>query len=72
MVIPFSSKTEKIYPFEVLVKKQDSGLDVDSKLKIPQMRAIDKTRLSKYITTLSDEIIKEVEGAIKLHLGMGL
>jgi mRNA interferase MazF len=35
-VIPFSSKTDTIYPFEVLVKKAESGLSVDSKLKIPR------------------------------------
>ncbi|MDA8338696.1 MAG: type II toxin-antitoxin system PemK/MazF family toxin [Nitrospiraceae bacterium] len=69
-VIPFSSKTEKVYPFEVFVKKKDSGLDVDSKLKIPQMRAVDKERLTKYIGTLDNHLINEVENAIKLHLGM--
>ncbi|MBI5213976.1 MAG: type II toxin-antitoxin system PemK/MazF family toxin [Nitrospirae bacterium] len=70
MVIPFSSKTEKVYPFEVFVGKNDSGLDVDSKLKIPQMRAVDKERLTKYIGTLDSHLINEVENAIKLHLGM--
>lgn len=70
MVIPFSSRTEKVYPFEVLVKKQQSGLNIDSKLKIPQMRAVDKARLSKYIGTLNDQLLSDVEKAIKLHLAM--
>jgi mRNA interferase MazF len=70
MVIPFSSKTEKVYPFEVFVKKKASGLDVDCKLKIPQMRAVDKERLTKYIGTLDNHLINEIENAIKLHLGM--
>ena len=70
MVIPFSSKTENVYPFEVFVEKNDSGLDVDSKLKIPQMRAVDKERLTKYIGTLPEDKIKETENAIKLHLAM--
>ncbi len=70
MVIPFSSRTEKVYPFEVLVKKQQSGLNIDSKLKIPQMRAVDKARLSKYIGTLNDRLLSDAEKAIKLHLAM--
>lgn len=70
MVIPFSSRTEKVYPFEVLVKRQQSGLNIDSKLKIPQMRAVDKARLSKYIGTLNDQLLSDVEKAIKLHLAM--
>ena len=70
MVIPFSSKTEKVYPFEVLVSKEQSGLNIDSKLKIPQLRAVDKARMSKYIGTLNDELLADIEKAIKLHLAM--
>lgn len=70
MVIPFSSKTASVYPFEVFVGKGDSGLEVDSKLKIPQMRAVDKVRLKKYIGALNEDIIKEVEKGIKLHLAI--
>ena len=70
MVIPFSSKTERVYPFEVLVEKEDSGLEANSKLKIPQMRAVDKARLKKYIGTISNDILARVEKAIKLHLAI--
>lgn len=69
-VIPFSSKTDVIYPFEVLVKKDESGLPVDSKLKIPQMRAVDKTRLTRYTGAILEETMKDVEKAIRLNLAM--
>jgi len=69
-VIPFSSKTDKVYPFEVLVKKEESRLPVDSKLKIAQMRAVDKARLTSYVGTLHDDTLAAVERAIKLHLDM--
>jgi mRNA interferase MazF len=70
MVIPFSSKVEKVYPFEVFVSKEDSGLGVDSKVKVTQMRSVDKSRLKKYIGTLREDILEEIEKAIKLHLAM--
>jgi len=70
MVIPFSSKIGKVYPFEVFAKKGYSGLAVDSKLKIPQMRSVDKTRLKRYVGSLPDEILEEIEKAIKLHLAI--
>ncbi|MBM4136327.1 MAG: type II toxin-antitoxin system PemK/MazF family toxin [Nitrospira sp.] len=70
MVIPFSSKVDKVYPFEVFVRKEESGLDIDSKLKVTQMRSVDKSRLKKYIGILHNEILKEIEKAIKLHLAM--
>ena len=69
-VIPFSSKADTIYPFEVLVNKEESGLPVDSKLKIPQMRAVDKVRLTRYVGTVHEETIEKVEKAIKLHLAI--
>jgi mRNA interferase MazF len=69
-VIPFSSKVKTVYPFEVFVRKEDSGLEVDSKLKITQMRAVDKARLTKYIGTLLDALLEEVEKAVKLHLAI--
>lgn len=69
-VIPFSSKIDTIYPFEVLVKKDESGLPVDSKLKIPQMRAVDKIRLTRYAGTVHEETMEKVERAIMLHLAM--
>jgi len=70
MVISLSSKIDAIHSFEVLVKKEASGLDVDSKLKIPQMRAVDKKRLTKYIGTVPGSVIEETEKAIKLLLDM--
>lgn len=71
MAIPFSSKVERVFTFEVFVKKNDSRLDYDSKLKIPQMRAVDKSRLKSYIGTLSSDILEQVEDAIKIHLAIG-
>jgi len=70
MVIPLSSRIEKVYPFEVLVTKGESGLEADSKLKIPQMRSVDKGRLTKYIGTVGADILGRVETAIGLHLSL--
>lgn len=70
MVIPFTSKVEKVYPFDVFVDRKESGLDADSKLKIPQMRAVDKGRLKRYVGTVPDEKFEEINKAIKLHLSI--
>jgi mRNA-degrading endonuclease toxin of MazEF toxin-antitoxin module len=34
------------------------------------MRSVDKSRLTKYIGTLNDDLLSEIEKAIKLHLAM--
>jgi len=71
-VLPITSKTEKIYPFEVFILKEESKLLVDSKIKANQIRTIDKERLCKLMSRISEEKLKEVEQAILIHLGISL
>ncbi|MFH1051335.1 MAG: type II toxin-antitoxin system PemK/MazF family toxin [bacterium] len=71
-ILPITTSTRKIYPFEVLIKKNDSGLSSDSKIKANQIRTIDKQRLYKKISKLTSKKIIEVEEAIIIHLGINL
>lgn len=52
------------------MEKSESGLDLDSKLKIPQMRAVDKSRLSQRFGTVGEETLSAIEKAVRLHLEM--
>jgi mRNA interferase MazF len=67
-ILPITSNSGKIYPFEVLVTSEERGLRQDSKIKANQIRTIDKRRLYKYLGTLSSNKMKEVYAAIKIHL----
>jgi len=69
-VIPITSITEKVYPFETLLPSQESGLSKDSKAKCNQIRTIDKKRLVKSLGKVSVEKLKEIEGSLLIHLGM--
>ena len=69
-VLPITSKTLSVYPFEVLLEKEESSLPVDSKIKCNQVRTLDKSRLSRIIGQLSPDKIKEVEQALLIHLGI--
>lgn len=69
-VIPITSKTDKIYPFEVFISRHESRLPQDSKLKTNQIRTIDKKRLVKILANTSPQKLSEVEEAILIHLGM--
>ena len=66
-IIPITSKINKVYPFEVLIK---NALKKESKLKADQIRTIDKRRLKNKIAELSQEEIKEMEKALLIHLGI--
>ena len=54
-VIPVTSSTKKIYPFETLLLSKDSGLPKNSKIKCNQIRTIDKKRLVKLLGKVSFE-----------------
>jgi len=69
-VIPITSRTEKVYPFDVLFPPEISGLPKRSKAKCNQIRTIDKRRLIKSLGIISFEKLKEIEDALRIHLGM--
>lgn len=59
-----------MYPFETFISKTESKLPKDSKIKANQIRTIDKNRLIKCMSRLSEEKLQEVERAILIHLGI--
>lgn len=70
MAIPLTSqKLDKIHPHEVFIGKQ-KGLTKESKAKVSQMRAIDKSRLKSKLGNISSTQMSELNFAIKLHLGL--
>jgi mRNA interferase MazF len=69
-IIPLTSNTEKIYPFEVFIKQAIANLPKDSKAKTDQIRTIDKHRIIKEIGILPKELLSDVEVAIKTHLSL--
>jgi len=69
-LIPITASIEKIYPFEVFISGEDSGLPLDSKIKCNQIRTVDKLRLLKLVGGISIEIIKKVEEALLIHIGI--
>ena len=70
-IAPLTSNVSRIYPFKVLVAPEDSGLAKPSKVQAQQIRTISKQRIeSKAVRQLSNELMQQVEAAIKLHLGL--
>ena len=67
-IVPITSTTSKIYPFEVFLPKGEGNLINDSKAKCNQIRTIDKQRIQKRFGKISTEKLKEIEKAILIHL----
>ena len=68
-IVPITSNTKKIYPFEVLLEIKDSGLPKRSKIQCHQVRTISKLRIaSRRLSILNERAIACVDAALKLHL----
>lgn len=70
-IIPITSNTTQVYPFEVLLEIADSGLPKCSKAQCQQIRTISKMRIqSNKIGNIGNGMMKQVEDALKLHLAL--
>ncbi len=67
-IVPITSNTGKVYPFDVLIRKGTANLTDDSKIKANQIRTVDKRRLKDMIGTVPPTILEKIETAVKIHL----
>lgn len=68
-IVPLTSNIKKVYPFEVILQMQDSGLSKHSKAQCHQIRTISKIRIDKKVGVVSREIMLKIDAAIKIHSG---
>lgn len=67
-MVPLTSKTEKIYPFEVFLSQSETHLAQDSKAKANQIRTVDKKRLVKLMAELPPDKLAALKQAVCIHL----
>jgi mRNA interferase MazF len=70
-VLPITSNVSRIFPFEIAVAPDESGLSKPSKIQAQQIRTISKQRIrGAYCGVLDSDLLCRVDAAIKLHLGL--
>ena len=69
-VVPLTSRTARVHPFQVLLPSAATGLTQDSKAQAEQVRSIDVTRLSPPVGRLRPELVERVDEALRLHLAL--
>jgi mRNA interferase MazF len=57
-------------PTHVELSARDSGLDKDSVLLLEQVRTIDKRRLKRRVTRLQEELMRKVDDALAISVGL--
>jgi mRNA interferase MazF len=68
-VVPVTSNTNKIYPFQVLLSTA-SGLAVESKAQAEQVRSIATQRFLCRVGHISTAELAELDAALRLHLDL--
>ena len=66
VVVPITSNTNKIFPFETKINLNNKN----GKVLTDQIRTLDKSRLSKRVCMLTKTEISDIERAIKLTLSL--
>ncbi len=65
-----STPKKKIYPTQVSVATEKTGLDSNSVVLLDQIRTVDKSRLVRKLGALSRGKMKEVDEAIRISLAI--
>ena len=67
-VVPLSSRTDRVYPFQALIPAGEGGLDRPSKALCEQIRTISRGRLVSRLGALDDRRLEEIRTALDRHL----
>ena len=69
-VVPVTSATDRVYPFQVLLPASDAGLAVDSKAQAEQVRAVAVERVGDRVGALPLALMHALDEALRLHLAL--
>jgi len=69
-VVPVTTNTAKVFPFQVLLPARRCRLSRTSKAQAEQMRSVAVERVGSTAGHLPPDILDQLDAAIRLHLGL--
>jgi mRNA interferase MazF len=69
-VVPVTSNVARVYPFQVLLDTDSTGLSSDSKAQAEQVRSVAVERIGDRIGTLQATDLAALDVALRLHLAL--
>ncbi|WP_302184857.1 type II toxin-antitoxin system PemK/MazF family toxin [Streptomyces sp. AC495_CC817] len=69
-VVPLTSNTARVLPFQVHLPAAASGLDRDSKAQTEQVRTVAVSRIIRPVGWVPTELMGAVDEALRLHLAL--
>jgi mRNA interferase MazF len=69
-VVPVTSNVERVFPFQVLLRAAETGLEVDSKAQAEQVRSVAVERVGRRVGRVPARLMGRVDDALRLHLSL--
>ena len=69
-VVPVTSNTEAVHPFQVMLEAASTGLKSDSKAQAEQIRSVDVKRIGSLTGMVPLDQMAQIDAAMRLHLGL--
>lgn len=69
-VVPVTTNTAHIYPFQVLLDARATGLERDSKAQAEQVRSVAVQRVGDRLGSLTSDDLHALDEALRLHLSL--
>lgn len=67
-IVPITSNTSRVFPFQVLLPAAETGLRLDSKAQAEQIRTVSLQRLGPVVGVVPTHLMAKVDDALRLHL----
>lgn len=69
-IVPLTANVERVYPFQVLLPPEDSGLERASKAQAEQVRSVAVDRIGVRVGVVTPRRMLELDDALRLHLAL--
>jgi mRNA interferase MazF len=69
-IVPVTSNTGRVHPFQVLLPAGATGLAVDSKAQAEQVRSIAVERIGRRLGRMTSDLQRDLDAALRLHLDL--
>ena len=69
-IVPVTSNLTRVYPFQVVLRASDTGLQVDSKAQAEQIRSVAVERVGPRVGVVPTKVMDELDDALRLHLAL--
>ncbi len=67
-VVPVTSNVTRVFPFQTLLPADKTGLRVDAKVQVEQVRSVSIERLGPVIGRVPASVMSDLDDALRLHL----